>query len=219
MPDRPFDRRTPHVETFDDGPGGWLAWRPGSRTPSRLEECSIVPEIQAGAFMSRSPWFVHSNHAPPGAGYLHVLAFLLTHPDDVPAHGRPNHFTDGGFSRDLRNARLTVRLRGQVDRCGSDLLLLVQARLATTTANYILTVQPFHIRPEWTEETVTLSTNPTEWTCLGARHELLDYYCCGDIVDVLSDVNVDYDIKWDVLPWGWIEFDIIRIDYPLAEPA
>jgi len=189
---------------------------------------------------------VDSNHAPPGAGYLHLLAFLLTHPDDVPAHGRPNRFTDGGFSRDLRNARLTLRLRGQVDWRGSDLLLLVQSRLPATTANYVLTGQPFHVSPEWTEQTVTLSTNPTEWTCRGTRHDLLDYYGCGDIVDVLSDVNVDlilvlfpleivaaspdtdlhqirphldYDINWDVLASGRIEFDTIRIEYPLAEPA
>jgi len=55
MADLPFDRRSPYVETFDDGPGGWFAWRPATRMPSPLEECSIPPEIQAGVLVSRSP--------------------------------------------------------------------------------------------------------------------------------------------------------------------
>jgi hypothetical protein len=247
MPDRlVHDRRTPYVETFDTGPGGWFAWRPARHMPSPLEECSIPPEIESGALISRSPWWVDSNHAPPGAGYLHLLAFLLTSPHDVPAHGRPNHFTDGGYSRDLRNARLTVRIRGEVDWRGAELVLLVQSRLPTTTANYVLTGQPFSVTPEWSEQTVTLSTDADQWTCLGARWDLLDYYGCADIDDVLADVNVDlilvlfpvevvaagpvadlhatrphldYELRWDRLASGRIELDTIRIDYPLVPTA
>jgi hypothetical protein len=246
MGDRSLERRTPYIETFDDGPGGWFAWKPARQMPSPLEECSIPPEVQAGVMVSRSPWFVDSNHAPPGAGYLHLLAFLLTNPNDIPAHGRPNRFTDGEFSRDLRNARLTVRIRGQVEWRGAQLVLLAQSRLPSTTANYVLTAQPFQVAQEWTDQTVTLSTDPDQWTCLGARWDLLDYYGCGDIADVLSDVNVDlifvlfplqivpitpgtythttrphlqYDLDWAVLPSGTIEFDTIRIDYPPFERA
>ena len=64
-----YSRTMSHVyeETFDRGPGGWwgfagnhlglqpLAWRRGVVT-------------------TRSPWWIDYNHAPPGAGYLHMLA-------------------------------------------------------------------------------------------------------------------------------------------------
>jgi len=234
------EARTPYVETFDDGAGGWFAWRPGSHMPSPLEECAIPPDIRDGAFVSRSPWFVDSNHAPPGAGYLNLLAFLLTTAEDVPRHGRPNRFVEGSFSRDLRNARLTVRVRGEVEWRGAELLLLVQSRLQHTTANYVLTERPIQVAAEWQEQTLTLSTDPSQWTCLGARWDLQDYYGCGAINDVLADVNVDlifvlfpvtvvpleprtephrarphldYDIDWDALPSGRLVFDTVRIDY------
>jgi hypothetical protein len=115
-----------------------------------------------------------------------------------------------------------------------------------TTANYVLTGQPLRVTPEWSEQTVTLSTEADQWTCLGARWDLLDYYGCADIDDVLADVNVDlilvlfpvevvaaepvadlharrphldYEVRWDCLPSGRIELDTIRIDYPPVTTA
>ena len=63
--------RTPYIETFDNGPGGWCAWGTGSHQP----------ELKNGAFVTRSPWRVDPNHSAPGAGYLHLLAYLYTHAD------------------------------------------------------------------------------------------------------------------------------------------
>ena len=187
----PATRRTPYVETFDDGHGGWFSWIPAPEMPSPSDESTILPEIRDGVYVTRSPWWVDSNHAPPGAGYLHLLAFLLTKAENVPEMGWPNRFVEGGWSRDMRDARMTVRVRGAVDLRGAQLVLLAQASVPETTANLVLTGQPIPITAEWSDETITLTTDPAQWTCLGARHDLGEYYGCAEPVDVLRDVNVD----------------------------
>ena len=60
--------RSTYVETFDEGPGGWQNW--GTRDPK--------PDVRNGIFRTEGPWRVDPNHAPPGAGYLHLLAYLHT---------------------------------------------------------------------------------------------------------------------------------------------
>src|SRR5262245_60425054 len=113
VPFPPATRRTAYEETFDDGSRGWYSWKPNG---------SQVPEVRDGRFFERGPWWVDSNHAPPGgAGYLHLLAILWTHPDAVPQHRWPNRFVEGGYSRDLTDARLSVRLHGQVELHGAQL--------------------------------------------------------------------------------------------------
>ena len=223
-------RRTPYVETFDDGPGGWAAWGLGGDT---------LPEVRNGILFTRSPWRVDANHAPPGAGYLHLLAFLRTRADVLRVPG-PNRFVDGEYSRDLTNARITVRLRGEVDLRGTRLLLLAQADVPGTRTNFVLTGQPFQVTPEWSESTVTLTPDPAHWVCLGARHDRTQVYGQGRIDQVLRDLNVDidfvlfplrvvptqpvddvdlrlphrdYEADRRYLPEGEIQFDTVRIDY------
>jgi hypothetical protein len=105
-----------------------------------------------------------------------------------------------------------------------------------------LTGQPFRITHDWSERTVTLSPDPSQWTCLGARHDMTAEYGCDDIGKVLADVNIDiifilfpikvvparggitdingpravkdYPVDQQYLPRGLIMFDTIRIDYP-----
>ena len=202
-----LDRKTAamsklYTETFDHGPGGWIADLRGS-----------LP-VWDGVAYCCSPWSVDANHAPPGAGYLHILMYLVTHrewlnPLDAEQHG-VNRFVDNGCSTDLTNAKVTVRVRGlidlagplcndhtpvpQIDLGGIQFLLLVQARLdgpASTRVNFILTGQPFEITADWSEQTVQLVPDPKQWTCLGARHDMNDNYGYGDIAEVLRDVNVD----------------------------
>ena len=52
-----------YVTTFDDGPGGWVGRK-------------VALEVADGIAISRSPWWVDANHAPPGGGYLHLLYIL-----------------------------------------------------------------------------------------------------------------------------------------------
>jgi hypothetical protein len=237
-----------YTETFDDGPGGWLA-----------DLHSPLP-VWDGVAYCHSPWSVDANHAAPGAGYLHVLMYLHTHARSVVASNGVNRFVEGGFSSDLTDAKITARLRGamslagplcnnqtqapETDLGGVQLFVHVQAHLdgpPERTANFILTGQPFEITPDWSEQTVQLSSDPTQWTSLGTRHDLKGVYGDGDIAEVLADVNHDiifllfplnivpvgnvddrdhrwagrdYKVDMAYLPKGLVMFDTVRIEYP-----
>lgn len=82
---------TTYIETFDNGPGGWFGWIDNARGPKPLErgESTVT---------SRSPWWIDYNHAPPGAGYMHLLFMLLTsgHPGENQREvSGENQFTKG----------------------------------------------------------------------------------------------------------------------------
>ena len=240
-----------YTETFDDGPGGWIA---DLRSP--------LP-VWDGVAHCYSPWSVAANHAPPGAGYLHLLMYLITHADALGSVDaelrRNNRFVADGYSTNLTDAKITIRLRGTMDLAGplcnnhkpvprpdldgAQLLLLAQAHVEgprKTTANFILTRQPFEITPDWSEQTVQLAPDPQQWTCLGARHDLSDLYGYGEIATVLRDVNIDiifilfpltivateavdvFDRQWaarvfrvdmQYLPKGLVMFDTVQIEY------
>ena len=222
--------RETYFESFDKDGGGWLRGRLYPMT------------IWDGVAYSYSPWFLDPWHAPPGAGYLHLLMWIHTDARRVHQYypGYPgNKFVAQNQSTDFTDAKLTVRLRGEIDLQGSQMLLLVQADNGEMRANYVLTSQPFHITPQWSEQTITLTAKPGQWLCLGARHDRPDYGCY-DIAEVLRDVNVDiifvlfplkvvpiedvaephrlragvdYHVEQKFLPKGVVMFDWVKIEY------
>ena len=229
--------RTPYVHKFSQGHGGWMA---DNRDPLRIWD---------GIANCYSPWFLDPNHAPPGAGYLHLVLWMHTdkrwyqssRKSAARLPYRCSSFADNGKSKDLRDARLTVRLRGGVDLKGAQLVLLAQSETAKTTANMVLSAQPLAITAEWSDQTIVLANDPKQWTCLGARVGQEYQYGCDAIDTVLSDVNVDlifvlfplkptpacegadrpglyaglnYPADVKSLPRGLIQFESIRIDYP-----
>jgi hypothetical protein len=228
--------RTPYVETFDNGPGGWCAWGTGSH----------CPELKDGVMITRSPWRVDPNHSAPGAGYLHLLAYLYTHPRyfgaEFAAQVGGNRFLTENKDRDLTDARVTIRLRGEVELKGAQLTLWIQADIGNSRPNFVLTGQALEVTREWSEQTLVLSDDPTQWTCAGGRHDRLDLYTLGDVREALRDVNCDliivlfplevvplgvplaerdrlrthrdYEPDFAYLPSGVIEFDTITIEYP-----
>jgi hypothetical protein len=227
-----------YVETFDDGPGGWFAWYDNARGPRPLE-------VRDGAAISRSPWWIDYNHAPPGAGYLHLLYMLLTrgaqgeHLNEVAG---PNRFVRAGYPTDLRNARMTLRLSGELIANGAELCLLCQAVRDGICSGWLLTGQPFRVTPDWSEQTVSVVPDENQWTCLGSRHDRTDYYGRIALADVLSDVNTnillvlfplnvvpmgplagdphrlrpdkDYPVWRSRLPEGYVRLDEVRIAFP-----
>ena len=233
-----------YVEAFDNGPGGWLGWVGGGGGPRRLE-------IHSGAAIVRSPWGVDFNHAPPGAGYLHLLYGLFTLPPQLyeSCRGRfdpladTNRFIEGNYSRDFRNAKFSVKVRGELDFKGSQLLLFVQSDVGPIRTNYMLSGQPIKVSPNWSEQTITLPPDPTQWTCLGTRGTGADHPNYGEapIAGALRDLNVnivlglfplditptgpiagdphklragkDYEIDRSRLPEGRIELDEVRIAF------
>lgn len=207
-----------YSETFDNGPGGWYGWISNSAGPKPLE-------IRDGAALSRSPWWIDYNHAPPGVGYLHLLYMLNTggkpgeHQREVQGE---NQFTAGGYATDFTNARMTLRLRGELEARGAQLLLLCQAVQGGICSGWLLTGQPFSVTPGWSEQTVTLAPDPAQWTCLGSRHDRADFY--GEIAldTILGDVNTDILLvlhPLEIAPMGPIDGDPHRLrpekDYPV----
>jgi hypothetical protein len=231
-----------YVETFDNGPGGWLAWVAGGGGPRRLE-------IRDSAAIVRSPWTVDFNHAPPGAGYLHLLYVLITTPKDQYPRGHydpladRNRFVEDEYSRDFTNARFTVKVRGELDLKGSQFLLLVQSSVPPVVTNWVLHGQPIRVTKDWSEQTLILKPDPSQWTCLGTRGPGADCATYGEapIADALRDVNVDiilvlfpldiaparpiagnlhklragrdYELDRSRLPSGHVELDELRIEY------
>src|SRR6188768_4142229 len=59
-------KREAYLETFDHGPGGWYADR------------RYALRVWDGVAYCYSPWWVDANHAPPGAGYLHLVLWMHT---------------------------------------------------------------------------------------------------------------------------------------------
>ncbi|MCX5660057.1 MAG: hypothetical protein NTW19_10090 [Planctomycetota bacterium] len=231
-----------YIEKFDQGPGGWLLWMAGGGGP-------LPPDLRRGAMVSRSPWGVDFNHAPPGAGYCHLLFCLPMIPaDKYPYHlldpyTGPNRFVKGGHSRNLTDAKIKVRLRGQVDLKGAQLMLLAQADVGPIRTNWTLTGQPLRITRNWSEQSLHLTPDPAQWTCMGVRSVGADTPNYGEapIDQALLDVNVniililfpldvrpftgiggdphvlragkDYSLDRIRLPQGEVWLDTVRIDY------
>ena len=205
-------------ETFDDGPGGWFGWISNAAGPRRLE-------MKDSCAVSRSPWWIDYNHAPPGAGYLHPLYMFYTtglageHHREVAGD---NRFVAGGFSTNFLDARISVRLKGELDAQGAQLLCRFQATQGGMTSGWLLTGQPVEVTADWSGHTTVLSTDVSQWKCLGARHDRTDYYGELPLATVLGDVNTDILLvlhPLQVAPMGPIDGDphLLRPekDYPV----
>ncbi len=207
-----------YVETFDQGAGGWFGWISNALGPKPLE-------VRDSCLVSRSPWWIDYNHAPPGAGYMHLLAMLLTrgpfgeHQREVAAE---NRFVGGGFGTNFTNAKVTLRLKGELLANGAQLCLLVQSVQNGICSGWLLTGQPFHVTPDWSVQSVSAVPDASQWTPLGSRHDRVDYYGIIDLPRVLADVNADILLvlfPLDVVPMGPLAADRHHLrpekDYPV----
>ncbi len=182
------------IETFDNGPCGWIGWDGA---------IGVTPvEIHDSVAVSRGPWWVDANHIePPDGGYLHILFALHTRhgPDFSKATldaGGPNPYVKGGFPTNLTNAKMTVRLKGDVKLRGAELLLHLQGNVPTAerpmnVVNQELAGQPLKITPDWSEQTLHLVPDQRQWRDLGSRHDRRDKYGKAPIADLLRDVNLN----------------------------
>ena len=194
------------VEDFSESQAGFYGWRGNQEGAKQLE---YLPNEDGGAVLSRSPWWIDYNHAPApngkgaGAGYLHMVYTYHLRGDSMgesyAEHGvgpgaaeNTNAFIKGKYPTDWRNAQLTVRLRGEVERTnGVSLCLLIQSVVDGICSGYILTSQPIPITPQYSETTITCFNDPSKWTPLGSRHDRTQTYGVTPFKDVLSDINVN----------------------------
>jgi hypothetical protein len=207
-----------YVETFDNDPGGWFGWISNSQGPRPLE-------IRDSCAISRSPWWIDYNHAPPGAGYMHLLYMLFT-AGAAGEHQRkvagPNRYIAGGFGTDFTGARITLRLRGELLARDTQLHLLCQGIHNSICTGWLLTGQAFEVKSDWSEQTVVCALDKEHWTCLGSRHDRADFYGRAPLATVLSDVNTDILLvlyPLDIAPMGPVDGDPHTLrpeqDYPV----
>lgn len=207
-----------YLETFDNGPGGWWGWDGNHRGYKPLA-------LKDGTLTSRSPWWIDYNHAPPGAGYIHMVFSLNTKGpfgEHLMETGGPNGFVAQGCPRDFTNATMRLRLRGELVENGARLVLLIQGAIGETITGWMLTGQPWQVTPAWTEQSITLFPDEQQWTCLGARHDRIDYYVREPLQKILANVNVNIMLVMfplDVAPMGAIDGDMHKLrperDYPV----
>ena len=207
-----------YTETFDHGPAGWWGWVSNSQGPKPLE-------YRPGTVTARSPWWIDYNHAPPGAGYLHMLFCMLTRGPTAEYYQEisgQNGFLNAACSTDFTDAKLTLRLKGELESRGASLGFLAQATVGSVTSAWVLTGQPFEVTPDWSEQTAVCTPDPGQWTCLGARHDRQDFYGHVALDQVLRDVNCDVMLvlfPLTVAPMGEIDGDMHVLrpgkDYPV----
>ena len=176
-----------YCETFDDDAGGWWGWWDNARGYRPLEH-------RGSSVTTRSPWWIDYNHAPPGAGYLHMLMGINTtgpEGEAVREASGQNRYVAGGFATDLRDAAFTLALRGELLERDAGMVLLVQGSVDGITSGWALTGQPFHVRPELTRQTIRLTPDEREWTALGSRRGREDMYGVQPLERVLADVNTN----------------------------
>jgi hypothetical protein len=227
-----------YTETFDNGPGGWYGFVDNFRGIKALA-------VKDGVAWSYSPWWVDYNHAPPGAGYLQLLMGLNTRGPFGEAQRElagVNRFVAGGFPTNFTNARFTVRLRGELETRGAQLVLLVQGTVDGICSGWLLTGQPLRVTTDWSEQCITVVADPAQWTCLGSRHDRTDMYGHVDLNKILTNVNTnfyfvmfpvnavsmgpiagdphrlraghDYPLWLSRLPEGYVGFDTVTVEFP-----
>ena len=207
-----------YTEDFDDGPGGWIKVVDNWSVPAKLP-------VHDGALWCYGPWWVDYNHAPPGGGYLQLLACLNTRGPigEVPREvGGTNRFVADNFPIDFTNAQFSVRLRGEVELAGANVCLLLQGIQDGICSGWVLTGQPITVTREYSETTLSLVPDEKQWTPLGSRHDRRETYGTKPLARVLANVNVNlYLIMFPVTPkpMGPIQGDphLLRAgrDYPI----
>ena len=207
-----------YQETFDAGAGGWYAWDSNYAGDKPLE-------IVDGSAVSRSPWWIDYNHAPPGAGYMHLLFMLdtLGRPTErkieIAGH---NNFVRQGPSTNFVDAEVTFRLKGELVLHDAQLVLLCQGVHDGLCSGWLLTGQPITVTDEWTESTLNARLDADQWTSLDSRHDRTECYGTRPLETVLSDVNTNILLvlfPLDIAPMGPIDGDPHRlrpdVDYPI----
>ena len=151
--------------------------------PSLSSSASLMGDLFVGGGLC---WW--RSHAP---NYMHLPFILYTGVSDMSKEqvlknknfSGPNNFISQGAPSDFGEAKITLRLRGlNYDGRGAKLAFLVQGRIARMAAdqtlNFVYTGQFFNPTPEWTEQTLTISTNPKDWqypTCIQPTNSV--HYC------------------------------------------
>lgn len=166
------------------GESGWFTYPLGFNGCKPLE----IMSDENGVFFARSkgPWWLDANHAPPGLGYLHLLAFAYSY--DWSEDGVIQ--TSGSETLDLRNATIHIRWRPvdlklpqgaqihlwfQTDALGID-------PVDSSRVNFLLMDQHLKANPVdsgWQETTLRLNDENSKYACMGSNPAKASLYSCA----------------------------------------
>jgi hypothetical protein len=134
----------------------------------------------------------------------------------------PNRFANDKYPTDFTNAKIKVRIRGELEPAGANVCVLVQGMQDGICSGWVLHGQPIRVQPEYTETTVICKPDESQWTCLGSRHDRRETYGVKPLAKILANVDVNvYLVLFPVKPrpMGPIAGDphILRAgrDYPI----
>jgi len=136
--------------------------------------------------------------------------------------GGHNRFIAGGYPVDFTNARMTLRLRGEMLKRGTEVVMLIQGVIDGICSGWLLTGQPIQVTEDWSEPTLSFTPDPAHWKALGSRHDRTDMYGTKPLPQVLADVNTNIMLVMyplNIVPMGPIDDDphMLRAghDYPV----
>lgn len=165
--------------------GGWLTYRKGST----ICESLLDRKDSLGVEFVRStgPWWTDGNHASPGLGYLHLLAFAY----------HENWSEDGvipglepGAPLDLRDALISVRWRpnGLNLPRGVRLYFWFQTKIPSAAGSNARFVNYLYVGQElkantadggsWTQTSIQLDSDERHYACLGSNIHRTETYSC-----------------------------------------
>lgn len=182
----------------DDTEPNWFMYRepaPNGCTPLDKRKKSSGD----GYLVSGAPWWIDPNHAPPGLGYLHLVAIAYHHDWWSDGEISPPH---SGRPIDLRNAELTIRWRSPELKLPPEAQLVFWFQTRTSASgeggqfvNYALTNQPLIPKAgsyRWRNTTLRLRPTDKEFQCLGSNEPRKSTYTClTNVADALRDWNTD----------------------------
>lgn len=196
--------------------------------------CEDVPVVRDSTgrttyAVSSSPWWLDTNHAAPGLGYLHLVAFAFHEQFSIDGIVKSPR---AGTPIDLRHGRVTIRWRAPnlTLPAAARLLFWFQTAIDPGTGtgrrfiNHVLSSQPLRARSgtQWQTDVLELNPDPANYACLGSQPEKVDLYGCDiDPTTALAHWNVDLgfvllfpEASQSASINGAVEIDRVAIDIP-----
>ncbi len=159
--------------------GCWKSWQ------SKFA-CTSFITISNGEAILQSPWWLDSNHAQPGAGYLNLLFYNYV---DTIFSGRRK-------SINLDNRTLHIELRSKkLNLKNSKLLFWFQTKASDGKyINFVFTKEQISLDENMKIIELKFTSKPSDWTCLGSNANNSGIYSCIPLKDAISDVNIDFGL-------------------------
>lgn len=154
--------------------------------------CTVIAPVENGNMILESPWWLDNNHAPPGAGYLNLLAFTYM--------GKPTGPADPTSALDLTNGLFVISMKTEnLDLKGAQLLFWFQVVSPNGKyTNYALIGAPIYQGSSVMQSNqiyVYLPNDSKMWQCLGSSDARSDTYGCSiSFQDAIKNVNNDFGL-------------------------